>query len=105
MLMRIGEMTWTEVRERAAQGVAAIVPLGSTEEQGPHAPMGDYIVIDAIAGRTGDATGDLVVPTVPFGYSEYFRVAPWDRVTKLERVRDPSPLSASSYGAEADGGR
>ena len=38
--------------------------------------MGDYMVIDAIAGRTGEATGDLVVPTLSFGYSEYFRMYP-----------------------------
>ena len=74
--MRIGEMTWTQVREAAATGVAAIVPLGSIEEHGPHAPMGDYVVIDSIAGRTGEQTGDLVVPTMPFGYSEYFRMYP-----------------------------
>jgi creatinine amidohydrolase len=71
--MRIGEMTWTEVREAVATGVAAIVPLGSIEEHGPHAPMGDYAIIHEIAGRTGEATGDLVVPTMPFGFSEYFR--------------------------------
>lgn len=71
--MRIGEMTWTEVREAVERGAAALVPLGSIEEHGPHAPMGDYMIIHDIAGRTGEATGDLVVPTLPFGYSEYFR--------------------------------
>lgn len=74
--MRIGEMTWTEVREAIARGTAAIIPLGSIEEHGPHSPMGDYMAIHEIAGRTGEATGDLVVPTMPFGYSEYFRHYP-----------------------------
>jgi creatinine amidohydrolase len=71
--MRIGEMSWTAVRESIRGGAAAIVPLGSIEEHGPHSPMGDYMVIHEIAGRVGEATGDLVVPTMPFGYSEYFR--------------------------------
>jgi len=74
--MRIGEMTWTEVRDQVGTGAAAIIPMGSIEEHGPHAPMGDYMIIDAIAKRTADATGDLVVPTLPFGYSEYFRMYP-----------------------------
>jgi creatinine amidohydrolase len=74
--MRIGEMSWTQVREAASTGLSTIVPLGSIEEHGPHAPMGDYVVIDNIAGRTGEQTGDLVVPTLPFGYSEYFRMYP-----------------------------
>jgi len=74
--MRIGEMTWTEVQEAVARDAAAIIPLGSIEEHGPHVPMGDYMAIHEIAGRTGEATGDLVVPTMPFGYSEYFRHYP-----------------------------
>src|SRR5688572_15825255 len=74
--MRIGEMSWTEVKEAIDQGAAAIIPLGSIEEHGPHVPMGDYMAIHEIAGRTGAATNDLVVPTVPFGYSEYFRHYP-----------------------------
>lgn len=71
--MRIGEMSWTEVGEVIARGAAAIVPLGSIEEHGPHSPMGDYMAIHHVASRTGETTGDLVVPTLPFGFSEYFR--------------------------------
>jgi creatinine amidohydrolase len=74
--VRIGESTWIDVREAIASGAAAIVPLGSTEEHGPHVPTGDYMVVDEIARRTALATGDLVAPTLPFGYSEYFRHYP-----------------------------
>ncbi len=74
--MRLGEVSWTEARAALAEGRAVIVPLGSIEEHGPHAPMGDYMIIDAIAGRTAEATGDVVLPTIPFGYSEYFREYP-----------------------------
>ena len=74
--MRIGEMTWTEVREVAGTGVTAVIPLGSIEEHGPHSPMGDYMIIDTIASRAAAETGDIVAPTLPFGYSEYFRDYP-----------------------------
>ena len=74
--MRLGDMSWMEVRDVIAEGAAAIIPLGSIEEHGPHAPMGDYAIVDTIAARTGEATGDLVAPTMPFGYSEYFRQYP-----------------------------
>src|SRR5262245_20796292 len=84
--MRIGEMTWTEVRDAIATGVAAIVPLGSIEEHGPHAPMGDYAIINDVAGRTGEATGDLVVPTMPFGFSEYFRHYPGTITVRAETL-------------------
>jgi creatinine amidohydrolase len=74
--MRLGEMTWTEVREAIASRVTAVVPLGSIEEHGPHTPMGDYIIIDEIAARAADLTGDVVAPIMPYGYSEYFRNYP-----------------------------
>jgi creatinine amidohydrolase len=74
--MRLGEMTWTEVREAVAAGVTAVIPLGSIEEHGPHAPMGDYIINDEIAARAADETGDIVAPIIPYGYSEYFRNYP-----------------------------
>lgn len=74
--MLLGEMTWTEVREAIEAGVTAIVPLGSIEEHGPHAPMGDYIVTEEIVARAADVTGDVVLPMMPFGYSEYFRNFP-----------------------------
>jgi len=74
--MRLGEMTWTEVREAIAARVTAVVPLGSIEEHGPHVPIGDYIVIDEITTRAAEATGDVVAPIIPYGYSEYFRNFP-----------------------------
>lgn len=74
--MRLGEMTWTEVREAIAAGVTAVVPLGSIEEHGPHSPIGDYIIIDEIAARAAEAAGDVLAPILPFGYSEYFRNYP-----------------------------
>lgn len=74
--MRLGEMTWTEVREAIEAGATAVVPIGSIEEHGPHSPMGDYIVTDEIAARSTDLSGDVMVPMMPFGYSEYFRNYP-----------------------------
>lgn len=84
--MRIGEMSWTMVEEAVRGGASAIIPLGSIEEHGPHAPMGDYAAIDAIAGRTGELTGDLVAPTMPFGYSEYFRHYPGTITVRAETL-------------------
>jgi creatinine amidohydrolase len=84
--MRIGEMPWTEVREAIQRGAAALVPLGSIEEHGPHSPMGDYMAIHDITGRTGEATNDLVVPTMPFGYSEYFRHYPGTITLRAETL-------------------
>ena len=74
--VRTAEMTWREVESTVNNGAAALVPMGSTEEHGPHAPTGDYMIADAIAERVAQNTGDVMTPTIPFSYSEYFRHYP-----------------------------
>ncbi|MEX2466298.1 MAG: creatininase family protein, partial [Gemmatimonadota bacterium] len=63
----IEQMTWTEIRDAMAAGkTVAIVPVGGTEQNGPHMVMGkhNYIITHAageMARRLGNA---LVAPTV-----------------------------------------
>jgi len=74
--VRTAEMSWREVEEAIKAGAAALVPMGSTEEHGPHAPTGDFMIADAITERVAAVTGDVMTPTIPFSYSEYFRHYP-----------------------------
>ena len=63
----IEQMTWTEVRDAMAAGkTTVIVPVGGTEQNGPHMVMGkhNYIVTFA-AGEVARQLGNaLVAPTV-----------------------------------------
>lgn len=72
----VGRMSWRHVEAAIARGAAALFPMGSTEQHGPHAPMGDYLAAEEIALRAARETGDLVFPPLPFSYSEYFRHYP-----------------------------
>jgi len=74
--VRSAEMSWREVEAAIKRGAAAIFPMGSTEEHGPHAPIGDFMAVEEIAVRVARRTGDVVCPCLPFGYSEYFRHYP-----------------------------
>jgi creatinine amidohydrolase len=84
--MILSDATWTEVRD--ADIDAALLPVGSTEQHGPHAPLGtDTLtaesVADAAAERWADrepdtagdaADGDLLVaPPVHVGVAEEHR--------------------------------
>jgi len=77
--MRLEESTWTDVRDTDAE--LALLPVGSTEQHGPHAPLGlDSLTAEAIAEagaeRYADGTdGDppVVAPTVPVGVAEEHR--------------------------------
>ncbi|MFC6787520.1 creatininase family protein [Halobaculum halobium] len=94
--MKLSEATWTEVRE--ADVDAALLPVGSTEQHGPHAPLGtDAMTAEAVAQAaakrwatadteatddgegTDDAVGSavagdlLVAPPVHVGVAEEHR--------------------------------
>jgi creatinine amidohydrolase len=64
----LDRLRWPEVAAVAA-GSLLVVPLGSTEQHGPHLPLGtDSAVAVALAGRLAAARADVVVaPVLPFG--------------------------------------
>lgn len=70
------EMTFLEFRERLAGDPVILLPLGSQEEQGPIAPMGDFMLTRALAARIAEQTGAIAAPTLPFGHADYFRAVP-----------------------------
>ena len=65
---RIDALSWPEVAARADGSVLA-VPLGSTEQHGPHLPIGtDSAVAVALVERLAAARTDvLVAPLLPYG--------------------------------------
>jgi creatinine amidohydrolase/Fe(II)-dependent formamide hydrolase-like protein len=66
-------MTWTEVRDRVAAGsTTVLVPIGGTEQNGPHMVLGKHnvrarILAAEIAQRLGNALVAPVVAYVPEG--------------------------------------
>lgn len=67
------DMTFAEFRERLSEKPVILLPFGSQEEQGPHAPMGDFMLTEAIALKVAEASGAIAAPTVPFGYADFFK--------------------------------
>jgi creatinine amidohydrolase len=63
----IEQMTWTEIRDAMAAGkTTVIVPIGGTEQNGPHMVMGKHNYISTFAaGQMARELGNaLVAPTV-----------------------------------------
>lgn len=68
--MLVADLTWPEAGERAADAVLA-VPVGSTEQHGPHLPLSTdtdlaVVLCTELARRRSDV---LVAPVVPYGSS------------------------------------
>lgn len=70
MPRRLGDATWTDLADSAARSLLA-VPLGSTEQHGPHLPLStDTRIAVALAERLAAMRANVVVaPPVPYGSS------------------------------------
>ncbi|WP_292900067.1 MULTISPECIES: creatininase family protein [unclassified Nitratireductor] len=64
-------MTWIEAKEAAERGAVALVPIGSTDANGPQNATGlDFLVSSALAERAAEATGSVYLPPVAYGVSD-----------------------------------
>jgi creatinine amidohydrolase/Fe(II)-dependent formamide hydrolase-like protein len=69
----VEDLTWVELRDRVAAGAAvALVPIGGTEQNGPHMVLGKHnvrvrLLAERIARRHGAALVAPVVALVPEG--------------------------------------
>jgi creatinine amidohydrolase/Fe(II)-dependent formamide hydrolase-like protein len=70
LVRRLDDCSWPEVERLVGRGCrTAVLPLGSTEQHGPHLPLDtDTRIGDALADRLCAAVGDaLACPTLPVG--------------------------------------
>jgi creatinine amidohydrolase len=70
-VIALGDLTWPEAERLAASGAILAVPVGSTEQHGPHLPLStDTDVAVALAARLAARRGDVIVaPPVGYGSS------------------------------------
>ncbi len=75
-IVTVADLAWPEVQERLDKGCKiAVVPMGHTEQHGPHLPMGSdtYHVSEMVKRSVQLATQEsgkpiaLVFPTLPYG--------------------------------------
>ncbi len=71
------EMTWTEVRDALHAGsTTVIIPVGGTEQNGPHMALGKHnLRAHALAGRVAAALGNALVAPV-LSYVPEGRISP-----------------------------
>ncbi|TCJ95365.1 mycofactocin biosynthesis peptidyl-dipeptidase MftE [Nocardia alba] len=69
--MFVAHLTSPEAGVRAAAGVILLIPLGATEQHGPHLPLStDSDIAAAVCRRAAAECGELLIaPTVAYGAS------------------------------------
>ena len=72
--MYLANEPWPALGEYFDTNSLALVPLGSTEQHGPHLPEGtDHIIAEAFAREAAERTGYLCTPTINIGVSSHHR--------------------------------
>jgi creatinine amidohydrolase len=62
------DLTSPQVAEAVARSPIAVVPIGSTEQHGPHLPCGtDVIAAELVAAEVAERLDALLVPFGPYG--------------------------------------
>ncbi|WP_158890822.1 mycofactocin biosynthesis peptidyl-dipeptidase MftE [Amycolatopsis anabasis] len=69
--MRLADLSWPEVADRAASGAILAVPVGATEQHGPHLPLTTdtdvaFVLCERLAAERPDV---LIAPPVAYGSS------------------------------------
>jgi creatinine amidohydrolase len=72
--MYLADKAWPDLEEYFAEESLALVPVGSTEQHGPHLPEStDHRIAEALASAAAERTGYLRTPTVDVGVSPHHR--------------------------------
>lgn len=98
----MGDLCWTAIEAAMAAGYdTVLVPLGATEQHGPHLPIStDTRLATALATRVAERLGGtLVAPTLPIGPSAEHMSFPGTMSIGAEAVRHVLRDSVDSLGA------
>jgi creatinine amidohydrolase len=72
--MYLGDATWPDAGAALEDTSTALVPVGSTEQHGPHLPLStDHVIAEGLARAAADRGGVVCTPTVNVGVSAHHR--------------------------------
>ena len=79
----IQELTWPDVEEYLKRGDTALVPVGATEQHGPHCPIGtDAAEAIATAEEVAGRADALIAAPLWFGWSPHHLAFPGDDIAR-----------------------
>jgi len=72
--MYLGDATWPDAGAALSETSTALVPIGSTEQHGPHLPLStDHVIAEGLARAAADPAGVICTPTITVGVSPHHR--------------------------------
>ena len=65
----MAELSWPEFAEKIAGQAPVFLPIGATEQHGPHLPLNvDVVLPGEISAMVAREVGGIVAPVIPYGY-------------------------------------
>lgn len=72
MMAKLANLSTTKAAEAFKDAEVGVFAIGSTEQHGPHLPVGtDHIIADALANTTSKRDDVLLLPMIPIGASAH----------------------------------
>ena len=74
---KVQELTRFEMAELINENCYAILPVGATEQHGPHLPIGtDVYLAEYVAKKLSERIDSVIFPSLNFGYSWVWKALP-----------------------------
>jgi len=68
----LSELTWEEAKRAFELTQTVVVPTGSTEQHGPHMPLGtDWMAAEGLARLVTEKANVITTQVIPVGFAEY----------------------------------
>jgi len=103
-MVQLTEIGWTDAEKLFKETDVALIPVGSTEQHGPHNPLGtDHLVAAALSRAVGEKTGVLVLPVIPVGVSDHHKQFPgtlWVPPSVFRNYVKAVALAVASHGIQ-----
>ncbi|MBS3788759.1 creatininase family protein [Candidatus Bipolaricaulota bacterium] len=100
----LSDLSWRKAKEKISRAQVALIPVGSTEQHGPHLPLGtDYIIAEAIARKVSEKDEFISTPPVTVGVSKHHRQffgTLWVSTTRLREYVKEISLSLKYHGID-----
>lgn len=69
MTVLLNEITWPQYQQKIRDNKTLIIPIGATEQHGPHLPLGvDAMLAKAFSIALAEKIDAVVAPTLSYGY-------------------------------------
>ena len=101
--VQLEDLTWTELRDRIAAGTTtALLPIGGTEQNGPHMTLGKHNVrVKLLAVRIAERLGNAVVAPVVAYVPEGAIDPPTQHMRYTGTISIPAPVFEATLEAAA----